>query len=217
VFGYGSIYKLNTSGTYFKIIYSFTNGADSSRPIDPPIQGKDGKLYGDCSGYGFGTDGAVFSLSETGKNFTIIHTFAGGSDGCEPGQGRLAIDPQGRIYGTCASGGANGDGLIFSIAAGAYSPLCSFAASEQVGSGQTLVYSDGYLYGAAGSAANGFGSIFRVSANGSGFEVLYNFTDGFAGKNPSTGNLLVGNDGMLYGTLMNDGPLGGGTIYEFAK
>ena len=72
--------------------------------------------------------------------------------------------------------------------------------------GRPIQGSDGKLYG-AGSA------VFRVSPDGTAFEVLHAFsceTDGCG----SGASLTAGRDGRLYGTTFNGGPDGGGTVFR---
>jgi len=75
--------------------------------------------------------------------------------------------------------------------------------------------SDGFLYGTCwGGGSTTFGTVFKVSTNGTGLTVLHTFTDGFPvptdGYGPQS-SLIEGVDGMLYGTTY------GGTIYKLNK
>lgn len=49
------------------------------------------------------------------KEFQVLHTFSGGSDGANP-RGTLIKDQQGNLYGTTAAGGASAAGTVFKIA-----------------------------------------------------------------------------------------------------
>src|SRR5690348_5364986 len=58
---------------------------------------------------------------------------------------------------------------------------------------------DGSLYGIAGNGGtnNGYGTLFQINRNGSGYHVLRNF-DILTGAYP--GNLIQWTNGLLYGT-----------------
>ena len=94
-----------------------------------------GNLYGTtpwggtgCGGVGCGT---VFKVTPDGTE-TVLHNFAGGTDGSTPSAG-LVRDGQGNLYGTTALGGGTGCyegagcGTVFEVTAGgAYSVLYRF-------------------------------------------------------------------------------------------
>jgi uncharacterized repeat protein (TIGR03803 family) len=79
---------------------------------------------------------------------------------------------------------------------------------------------NGTLYGAAwvgGSA--GFGNLFKLSTNGTGYQVLTNLT-GTAGNAPGSsprGTLVIGTDGLLYGTAQNGGGSNQGVIFRLNR
>jgi uncharacterized repeat protein (TIGR03803 family) len=98
-----------------------------------------------------------------------------------------------------------------------------FNADGAAPTGQLVQDADGYLYGtASGGGSNGRGTVFRLAADGTGFQVLHHFT------NPTTTNgvsknadgiapfagLTDGGDGFLYGVASQAGPNGFGTIYS---
>jgi uncharacterized repeat protein (TIGR03803 family) len=81
---------------------------------------------------------------------------------------------------------------------------------------------DGALYGttqqggslANDSAGGGFGTIFRLNADGSGYTVLHSFDPGSGdGKYPNSG-LIPGADGALYGTTEFGGNNNLGTVFR---
>ena len=77
-----------------------------------------GNLYGTVPG-GIGT-GLVFQLSPSsgGWRYAELYHFTGGNDGGAP-NGVAVTGPGGYLYGTTASGGANGYGVIYQINLGA--------------------------------------------------------------------------------------------------
>jgi uncharacterized repeat protein (TIGR03803 family) len=78
---------------------------------------------------------------------------------------------------------------------------------------ELLELQDGYLYGRANSGGiKQRGTLYRLRYDGTGFEVIH-FFDQVNGSNP-TGNLVVADDGYLYGTTAIGGAFGHGTIYK---
>jgi uncharacterized repeat protein (TIGR03803 family) len=97
------------------ILYNFT--LDASGPGGGVIIDKAGNLYG-TTVYGGSTGcGVVYELSPNasggGWQYTVLHQFLG-SDGCEP-DANLTLGPDGNLYGTTATGGAGGAGVVFQI------------------------------------------------------------------------------------------------------
>ena len=125
-YGCGTVFKIAPDGTK-TTLYSFKGGTDGATPYSALIAGNAGKFYGTtwegggtgCSGYGCGT---VFELAVDGTE-TVLHAFAGGSDGALPSAG-LIKDKAGNLYGTTGGGGSGscdvgedlGCGTIFEVA-----------------------------------------------------------------------------------------------------
>ena len=63
-------------------------------------------------GYGYGT---VYKFTPKTHTLTILHSFAGGSDGASP-SGGLVRDSAGNLYGTAYAGGVfNNGGNVFEL------------------------------------------------------------------------------------------------------
>ena len=75
---------------------------------------------------------------------------------------------------------------------------------------------DGNFYGAApNGGANSNGTIFGISADGSFFTNLYNFSGGTNGAAP-VGALILGTDGNFYGTTFSGGVSNWGTVFRIS-
>ena len=132
--GCGTVFKVTSGGTE-TVLYTFTGGVDGARPSGGLVMDDQGNLYGTtpwggtgCGGVGCGT---VFKVTPDGTE-TVLHNFAGGTDGSTPSAG-LVRDGQGNLYGTTALGGGTGCyegagcGTVFEVTAGgAYSVLYRF-------------------------------------------------------------------------------------------
>src|SRR5205085_2226448 len=75
--------------------------------------------------------------------------------------------------------------------------------------------SDGYLYGVTPAGGqDGFGTVFRLSGDGSDLVFLKDFTGATNDGRSPFGALIEGSDGMLYGTTEAGGPFDAGTIFR---
>ena len=100
------------SGYEFKVLHTFT-GADGANPYAGLIRDAAGNLYGTTAFGGASNHGVVFKLTPYGSE-TVLHSFTGGTDGWAPFAG-LIRDAAGNLYGTTASGGAYGEGVVFKL------------------------------------------------------------------------------------------------------
>jgi uncharacterized repeat protein (TIGR03803 family) len=104
----GTIFKLTPTGSYTQL-YSFTGGADGKYP-QATLWNVSGILYGTAwqGGKGYGT---VFKMPIAG-GFSVVHSFTN-DDGAGPYVGLTSA--KGYLYGTTFAGGANGQGVVFSL------------------------------------------------------------------------------------------------------
>jgi uncharacterized repeat protein (TIGR03803 family) len=147
-------------------------------------------------------------------NFSVLRSLAA-ADGEYP-FGSLVQGSDGNFYGLTYQGGANSSGTIFKISATGtgYTVLHSFAfADGDYPRGSLVQGSDGNFYGLTQvGGTNGYGTIFRISATGTGFTVLRSFAAA-DGEYPR-GTLVQGSDGNFYGLTPAGGTNGYGTIFK---
>jgi uncharacterized repeat protein (TIGR03803 family) len=211
----GVVFKLNTDGTGFQSLHSFS-GADGSSTVASLVQGSDGALYGTTYSGGANSFGAVFKLKTDGSGFQAIHSFSG-SDGNTP-YASLIFGPGGTLYGTTYGGGANVDGTLFKLKTDGtgFQTLYVFNNSGKDGwfpTSSLIQGSDGMLYGTTQlGGSDGFGTVFKLSTDGSGLQTIYSFS-GADGQYPLA-SLLPGSDGALYGTTELGGVNNDGTVFK---
>jgi uncharacterized repeat protein (TIGR03803 family) len=228
--GCGTVFEVNASGVE-TVLYSFT-GQTGQNPSSGLVRGPKGILSGTTSLGGTSNNGTVFQLIKTGKTAkeTVLYSFTGGSDGGLPG-GNLVLDAQGNLYGTTASGGLAfcaigfpaGCGTVFEVGpTGAEKVLYTFPGngeySEPDGAAPYtgVIWDARHLYGTTPyGGANGFGTVFEVSAPGKE-KVLHSFRDRTDGGLPSAG-LIRDAEGNLYGTTRDGGALNIGTVFKLTK
>jgi uncharacterized repeat protein (TIGR03803 family) len=181
-------------------------------------------LYGTAPGGGGGGSldgGTVFAVSTDGTDFTALYTFKGGG----PYAGLVL---SGNIlYGTTAFGGGNGSGTVFavSIIGTGFTNLHTFSGSDGEVPEDRLILSGNTLYGTTyfggngfdGAQYSGFGTVFAVNTDSTGFRTLHSFTaigtlsENGDGAYPYGGLVLSSN--TLYGTTIAGGPGGSGTVF----
>jgi uncharacterized repeat protein (TIGR03803 family) len=209
----GTVFQITPTGT-ITLLHSFEN-ADGFNPEAALVQGSDGSFYGTTFVGGANHDGVVFKIT-AGGTFTLLHSFAGAADGESP-EASLAQGSDGNFYGTTLEGGANNDGVVFTISAsGTFTLLHSFAGTvdgERPVTG-LVPGSDGNLYGTTQTGgANDAGTVFEIAPSG-GFVLVFSFSSGATdGGNPE-GNLLQGSDGNFYGTALDGGANYDGAVFK---
>lgn len=248
----GIVWRATADGTEVRTLYQMKPDEDAVSPGGGLLLGSDGLFYGTTK-FGKGSDssgsGTVFKIAPDGTGFTIVHRFAPvtgtnqdfspiNTNGAYP-EAELIEGFDGMLYGVARSGGANGTGTVFRLQRNGtgFEVLHTFAAiTSAANSGLTVTVdgasptgslvqdADGYLYGTASSGGtNGRGTVFRLAADGTGFQVLHHFSTATAGSSGPAKNddgtqpiagLIDGGDGFLYGVASQGGPNGFGVIYS---
>ncbi|HEY3778600.1 MAG TPA: choice-of-anchor tandem repeat GloVer-containing protein [Rhizomicrobium sp.] len=227
--GFGTVFRFAPDGTE-TVLYSFAGGEDGAYPAAALIMDGSGNFYGTtvgggnggCEGEGCGT---VFKLAPDGTE-TVLHAFAGGSDGSGPAAG-LIMDISGDLYGTTAAGGGTGCysygcGTVFKLAPdGAETVLYAFQGGSDGGNPSAGLIADksGNLYGTTQYGGTGgivsAGTVFEVTPDGQE-KVLWDFCSKDScedGEFPVAG-LIRDKAGNLYGTTTWGGIVG--TAFKLA-
>jgi len=213
--GAGNLFALNTDDTGFTNFYSFAGGDDGGNPVAGLILSSN-ILYGTTIHGGYTDYGVVFAVSTNGTGLTSLHQFSVTSDGALPNAGLVLAGNI--LYGTAPGGGTNGEGTVFAVnplsvaftnvhnfAATGDGPLATYTNAEGAGPSGTLILAGNTLYGTAEyGGTSGYGAVFKMNTDGSGFTNLHSFTfRGTDGAHPLSGLILSGN--TLYGTARQGG------------
>ena len=232
-YGYGTVFKVNTDGTGFKVLETLNGVNNEAYPGYLLLSGN--TLYGPSGGQGT-SSGALFAFNTNGTGFTTLHTFTTisaphytNSDGGAPG-GALILSGN-TLYGTATWGGSGGSGMVFAVNTNGtgFTALHSFAATSvpfnPFGTSNPpytnsdgafpqggVILSGNTLYGpTACGGSSGWGTVFAINTNGTGFTNLYSFTGGSDGAFPCAGLILSGS--TLYGTTYEGGTNRTGTVF----
>jgi uncharacterized repeat protein (TIGR03803 family) len=221
--GCGTVFKVTNQGIE-TVLYSFQGGSDGEYPWGGLALDNKGHLFGTTTNGGLGF-GVLFSLDKNGTE-SIVHRFTGGTDGGSPYAG-LTLDSTGHLYGTSTSGGnlhcgdlSKGCGTLFKLDRNKKAVIHRFAGTPSDGNfpgyGAVLIDSSGNLYGATaeGGPAN-YGTVYKVDPSGK-YSVLYSFSGGSDGCEPS-GSLAIDGNGNLYGATSACGDFGKGTIFRVSS
>jgi len=210
----GVVYELDPAGQE-TVLYTFMGGMAGTRPDSGVILDAAGNLYGTTYFGGAAAAGTVYKFDmHTGRE-TVLHSFGGPADGAFP-MDSVVVDSSGNLYGTTTYGGSSNAGVVFKLdSSGAETILHNFTGGEDGASPEAGLTLDsaGNLYGTTvyGGAANA-GVVFKVSPV-DGESVVYAFSGGDDGANPSSG-LTPDPSGNLYGVTSWGGAFAGGVIYE---
>ncbi len=227
--GLGTIYVLRprSSGGYaFRVIHTFTGGADGSSGSAGRLILRGGRIFGAATTGGANGTGTVFQLTPTQNgewDFTTLYSFKAAPDGVFP-YGALLFDSANNIYGTTYYGGTNGLGTVYKLSpttAGEWDEtvLYSFQTGSDGNSSISNLVADasGNLYGTTSEGGLGSGTIFKLTPgpNGTWTEsVVHRFANSPDGAFPYAG-MVNGGGGSFFGATVHGGDEGDGAIYKF--
>lgn len=213
IYGGGTLFRLTTTyPSTFTINY---NCVDIGGP-NSNLTMSGGTLYGTTG------QGAIFAISVNANTKPSWITNSSG-DGQAPSGGLLLFNNA--LYGTAASGGSGGQGVVFKVNADgtgltnlySFSALVANTNKDGAKPYGGLVLSGNVLYGTTSSGGRGGqGTVFGLNTDGTGFTNLYNFSalaskTNQDGASPRSTLVLSGN--ILYGTTYSGGVYGNGTVF----
>jgi uncharacterized repeat protein (TIGR03803 family) len=165
------------------------------------------------------------------SGYRILYSFQGFSDGTSPNS-TLIADAAGNLYGTTPGGGGVGGGAVFelippSTAGGAWTEALIYrfqAGSDGASPYASLIFDkSGNLYGTTvygGGIGFGYGTVFELSppvVTGDPWTetVLHRFRGTVDGQYPYA-PVVLDQAGNLYGTTLEGGSAGQGTVFELS-
>jgi hypothetical protein len=237
-----SLRQMSSENWTTTIIHSFgATSSDGNEPNSVLAVDQTGALYG-TTPYGGGITtlgcgangcGVVFKLSPPSPpsktwTETIIHSFSGLGDGSYT-FGPVLLDNAGNVYGVANQGGScPGCGVVYQLAppqtvdeSWTENVLHDFSGSGDGAHpyGGLVFDSAGNLYGTTQGGGQGHGVVFTLTPailGGNWSESTVDFkSNGTAGDNP-LGDLTVDSSGVIYGTTVQGGYPGLGTVFSLA-
>ena len=221
--GNGVLFSVTTAGASYNVIHSFSilnNGYNTDGALpDCTLTFAGGKLYGTATAGGSLGNGVLFSANPDGTGFTTLFNFSGVTPntgyGLHSPAGELVLSGE-TLYGVTIEGGSPDCGSvlgrIFAVSTngGGTIPFtfnCDGSQGWNPRGG--LVLLNNKLYGTTAGGGGGYGTMFSVNADGSGFSTLHIFTT--LEGTPLAPLVLSGN--TLYGTTSDGGSQGYGLIF----
>jgi uncharacterized repeat protein (TIGR03803 family) len=214
----GVLYSCSTTGDGYSIAHDFEGSeyGDGANPYARPIV-IDGVLYGTASAGGLANSdaGTVYQMSASGYSTLYSFDVNNPTNGLDPIGGLTATTSiyvglnqltNVLLYGTTASGGTNGNGVVFELMTrigangSVYSILHDFSEDPISEPSATLLLQSNILYG---TASGGDCGVFQIKTDGTGFAILHQFA-GELKLGP-----LVEYNGTLFGTAYNPSQPGG--------
>jgi uncharacterized repeat protein (TIGR03803 family) len=116
--GCGTVFRITQEGN-LTTLYTFCSQVgctDGGAPIGGLIEANDGNFYSTTEWDGFNSAGTIFRITAQGT-LTTLYNFCASmpcTDGSNP-RATLVQHTNGKIYGTTISGGANDQGVVFSL------------------------------------------------------------------------------------------------------
>lgn len=237
--GSGTVFALNTNGTGFSVVYSFsvpsnngfgirTNGDGAYPYAGLLLSGT--TLYGSANNGGGSGQGTLFTVSAS-NGFTTLHSFSSGTGGAYSSAGLLLLGSMlyGANYANLGNGtvfaiGTNGSGFTnyYAFSPGHLNSQGVLTNSDGANPHAKLVFDGSWLYGTTANGGNfGNGTVFAMSPDGTAFSTVHHFAAGAYstaglytnrdGANPSAELVLSGSH--LYGTAYAGGSTGNGTVF----
>jgi uncharacterized repeat protein (TIGR03803 family) len=216
----GTVFKLNKDGTSFAILHSFAGGTDDGRwPAGALLEGDDDALYGRTQLGGSNNLGVVFRLNKDGTGFSLLCHAPRDIIYPQPFGNGLVMGSDGTLYGTTPK--RRGQGTLFRLNRDGtdYQQVVAFPGSVSYVNGAVprpvVIGPDQALYGTTQlGGSDDFGTVFWLSRDGTGYTSLHSFTGGANdGRHPEAG-VVVGQDGILYGTTRWGGVSDAGTVFR---
>jgi uncharacterized repeat protein (TIGR03803 family) len=219
-FNHGTLFKLDTTGT-FTLLHSFGAGKDGKRPYAGLVQDGSGNAYATTYYGGTSGQGTIYKLNLATGKYATLYSFPGPPGGASPTAG-LIRDSADNLYGATYIGGDNNNGTIFKFDRRNSTAAVLYSFPGPGGRGPEGEYpygglvrdSAGNLYGTTVSGGTyKDGTVFKLDTTGT-LTVLHHF-GAFSGDGtiPYAG-LVLDSAGNLFGTTMQGGAYGEGTIFK---
>ncbi len=220
-YGNGSIIKSDLNGN-ITVLYSFAGApSDGAFPYGSLVQASDGNFYGMTQNGGTANNGTIFKYVPGGAE-SVTYSFAGApSDGSNP-TGSLIQVRNGSLFGMTVNGGSSDSGVVFKCTLGGTETILkNFVGGNNAGANPqgSLLYvsTSNNLYGLTSSGATSDnGIIFKIdTSTGAGYTRLHKFVNGTTDGQSPNGDLILANDGNLYGVTNYGGDSGLGVIFKY--
>jgi uncharacterized repeat protein (TIGR03803 family) len=188
------------------------------------VQGPDGTMYGETSSGEGLAGGSLFKFNSNGAGFAVLKVFTNYTlEGGNPTGGLLLSGDT--LYGVTPGGGTSYVGTVFKIQTdgSGYTVLKNFTGTDGAYPNSALALSGETLYGTTQGGGptytndGGFGTVFKLKTDGSGFVSLHSFfalaPGPYTNEGGASPGAVISSGSTLYGTASGGGSGGGGTVF----
>jgi gliding motility-associated-like protein len=209
----GTVYRTNQNGTGYVKLLDFT-GVNGNFP-EGSLYYDGSFLYGMTYLGGVNDKGVIYKIKPDGTNYQKLFDFDGTNG---EGPYGVFVSDGTYLYAMTWKGGANNLGRIFRILPDGtgYQNLLDFAGATNGSYPASSLYYDsdlGSLYGMTSQGgASGFGTVFKINPDGSGYDDLYDFIGGTDGREPY--GAVISDGTYLYGLTYFGGTSNNGTVFR---
>jgi uncharacterized repeat protein (TIGR03803 family) len=219
----GTVFEVPKGSSTITTLATF-NGTNGSKPQAGVMVDSSGNLFGTTSAGGPSNNGTIFEVKKGSSTITTLATF-NGTNGANSATG-LVMDSGGNLFGLTAYGGtgysgsnSSGYGTVFELASGSgtITSLAKFNGTNGAGpTGHLAIDASGNLFGATDEGGPaGDGTVFEVVKGSGSITTLasFNTTNGAY----TVSGVVLDSAGNLFGTTMQGGGYGNGTVFEEQK
>jgi uncharacterized repeat protein (TIGR03803 family) len=217
VWNYGTVFEIAQGSGTITTLASF-NGSNGAYPWAGAIEDASGNLFGTTERGGASGYGTVFEIANGSGAITTLAASFNASNGEYPYAGVIE-DASGNLFGTTEAGGTAGGGTVFEVAkgSGTITRLATFYSANGAHPYAGVIEdASGNLFGTTvqGGVWN-YGTVFEIAKGSSSITTLASFNS-TNGQYPYAG-VVEDASGNLFGTTVNGGPSGDGTVFEIVK
>jgi uncharacterized repeat protein (TIGR03803 family) len=191
------------------------NGVNGEFPNGVTVDAQ-GNLYGASAVGGPKGFASAFEVAKGSNDITPIGMFA--SPGAAPKT--PVVDAQGNLYGVNTTGGPKGAATVYEIArgTGTVTNLATFGGLDGAGVSNVVLDGQGNLYGTTEDGGTfGQGTVFEIARGSHAVTTLASFNPlTGTGPDPLAG-VVVDDRGDVFGSTVDGGTNGDGTIFEIAR
>ena len=229
--GCGTVFEVSPNGALTRV-YAFRGTktiANGCEPDGPLALDGEGHLYGATKYGGAESLGTVYQLTlgngSTPATLTVLHSFAGGTDGAVPSGGVVLDAAHKQLYGTTFEGGADDSGTVFACAVDGSGARVVYA-FQGTGSGDgalptgpLAIDSAGMLYGTTrAGGVDDMGTVYSVDPSSGAESVLHRFAGPATGDGEyPTEGVMLDAAGELVGTTRIGGKYDTGTVFALPR
>jgi uncharacterized repeat protein (TIGR03803 family) len=213
----GTIFKLDTAGNNYSLIYDWDELNNGKKPHCGLLQASNEKLYGVTFQDGSMFGGVLYQYDYVTNTYTKKHDFIDAT-GSFP-EGQVIQASNGKLYGLAGFGGAFNLGVLYEydLTTDVYTNLVDFDGPIYGGGphGKLIQAPNGNLYGVnSHGGAGGYGTLFEYNITTSTMLTKINLDSINSGYHPY-GGLTLASNGKMYGLSNFGGILNKGLLYEY--